>query len=193
MVRGEKREANGRVSRKPIDKQVRDAAEIVAEEWEAMATAIMARWRVHGVPMSQVRDQMAGSYIGRLCLSGELSRVQYDAGMAYLAERHDYHVAIAAPKQMGAVDLNAVHGRNNGENVARSVAAVERYEGTDTTPGIIGAIRQAQEELGNTANLWAAIDLCLIRDVELPHMVGDLRLVLNALARHFGLENRRAA
>jgi len=181
------REAGGRLSRKPIEKQARDASKIIAEEWETMNTALMARLRVHKVPMDKLRDQMAGSYIGRLCLSGEITHQQFDAAQAYLADRRDYHMAIDAPKQMGAVDLNAVHGRNHGENVKRSQQSVAKFEAADA------AIREAQTVLGNMGNLYAAVSLCIINDGELRHMVGDVRLVLNALARHYGLDNRRAA
>lgn len=152
-----------------------------------MNTALMARWRVHHVPMDKLRDQMAGSYIGRLCLTGELTHQQYDAAQAYLADRRDYHMAIDAPKQMGAVDLNAVHGRNHHENVNRSQQAVTKFEAAQA------AVRQAQTILGMRGNLYAAIELCVIKDIDLSHMVGDVRLVLNALARHYGLGSRRAA
>ncbi len=189
------RETGGRLSRKPIEKQARDASKIAAEEWDAMNTALMARLRVHGVPMDKLRDQMAGSYIGRLCLCGEITHQQFDAAQAYLADRRDYHMAIDAPKQMGAVDLNAVHGRNHHENVKRSQQSVAKFMGKDNDgkTGVRGAILDAQTHLGNTSNLWAALDLCVHNDLELRHMVGDLRLLLNALARHYGLDSRRAA
>jgi hypothetical protein len=137
--------------------------------------------------MDKLRDQMAGSYIGRLCLCGEITHQQFDAAQAYLADRRDYHMAIDAPKQMGAVDLNAVHGRNHGENVKRSQQSVAKFKAAEA------AIRNAQTNLGNMGNLYAAVSLCIINDGELRHMVGDVRLVLNALARHYGLDSRRAA
>jgi len=182
-----KREAGGRLSRKPIEKQARDIAKVAADEWDAMNTALMARWRVHHVPMEKLRDQMAGSYIGRLCLTGELTQQQYDAAQAYLADRRDYHMAIDAPKQMGAVDLNAVHGRTHHENVGRSQQAVARFMAAEA------AIQTAQNIIGLHGNLYAAISLCVVGEVDLHHMVGDVRLALNALARHYGLGNRRAA
>jgi len=181
------REAGGRLSRKPVEKQARDIAKVGVDEWEAMNTALMARWRVHKVPMDKLRDQMAGSYIGRLCLSGELTQQQYDAAQAYLADRRDYHMAIDAPKQMGAVDLNAVHGRTHHENVGRSQQAVARFMAAES------AIQTAQNIIGLHGNLYAAISLCVVGEVDLHHMVGDVRLALNALARHYGLGNRRAA
>lgn len=182
-----KREPGGRLSRQPVEKQARDIAKIAADEWEAMNTALMARWRVHHVPLDKLRDQMAGSYVGRLCLTGELTHQQFDASQAYLADRRDYHMAIDAPKPMGAVDLNAVHGRNHHENVKRSQQSVAKFEAAQA------AVRHAQTVLGNLGNLYAAIDLCVVKEIELHHMIGDLRLVLNALARHYGLDSRRAA
>ena len=178
-----------------MEKQARDIAKVGVDEWEAMNTALMARWRVHKVPMDKLRDQMAGSYIGRLCLSGELTQQQYDAAQAYLSDRRDYHMAIDAPKQMGAVDLNAVHGRNHHENIKRSEQAIVRFLGEkrDGSGGATGAIRGAQTILGNRGNLYAAVDLCVAKDIDLHHMVGDVRLALNALVRHYGLGNRRAA
>jgi len=169
-----------------------------------MNTALMARWRVHHVPMEKLRDQMAGSYIGRLCLShlsagGDelvgITLTQYDAAQAYMADLRAYHVAIDAPKQMGAIDLNAVHGRSHHENVKRSEQAIVRFLGAnkDGSGGATGAIRDAQMVVGNRGNLYAAMELCVIKDVDLHHMVGDVRLALNALARHYGLGNRRAA
>lgn len=181
------REAGGRLSRKPIEKQARDIAKIGVDEWEAMNTALMARWRVHKVPMEKLRDQMAGSYIGRLCLSGELTQQQYDAAQAYLSDRRDYHMAIDAPKQMGAVDLNAVHGRTHHENIGRSQQAIARFTAAEA------AVQHAQNIIGLHGNLYAAISLCVVAEVDLHHMVGDVRLALNALARHYGLGNRRAA
>ena len=187
---GIERTASGRVSRSKATQaqaRERELANASVDEWEAMETALKARWRVHNVPLAQVRDQMAGSYIGRLCLAGDLTQIQYDAAQSYLGDRLAYHMAIDAPKQMPAVDLNAVHGRNHAENVERSKRAIDRYKGLEA------AIRDAQQVLGNQGNLWAAIDLCVVKEIELHHMLGDTRLVLNALARHYGLDSRRAA
>ena len=55
------------------------------------------------------------------------------------------------------------------------------------------AIQTAQNIIGLHGNLYAAISLCVVGEVDLHHMVGDVRLALNALARHYGLGNRRAA
>lgn len=132
---------------------------------------------------------MAGSFAGRLCLSGELTRVQYDASQTYLADLADYHRAIHVPKQAGAVDLNATHGSSGDyEATSRVVAAIERMVGKDGKHGARGAIQDAQNDLRGRATLFAALDLCLVEDKALTHLVGDFRLALNALVKFYGME-----
>jgi hypothetical protein len=51
-------------------------------------------------------------------------------------------------------------------------------------------VQDAQNET-RADNLWAALDLCVIRDETLHHMIGSVRVLGNACARHFGLVDRR--
>lgn len=174
------REPNGRLSRKPVDRQVRDKAEVAANEWDTMGTALMARWRVHGVDPVNLKDQMAGSAIGRYCLQGIVTRQQYDAAMAYLEEREEYLHCIQAPRQPGAVDLNATRGQSvASENVDRYHKARASMAVTDR------AIMDKQTEIGNIGNLFGALHAVLVQDVELEHLLGDLRTALNALIRRY--------
>lgn len=174
------REPNGRLSRKPADRKVRDAAEVAANEWDTMGVGLMARWRVHHVDPRSLKDQMAGSAVGRFCLKGQISRQQYDAAMSYLEEREDYMRCIQTPRQPGAVDLNATKGQSvRGENVARYQQIVAARKVSQD------AIQAKQFEVGNMGNLFGAIDAVLIRDVELDHLVGDLRSALNALVKRY--------
>lgn len=182
-----KRELNGRLSRDPQERKAREVAAIDAESWDAMHVAVMARVRVHGVPLDRAKGQNAGSFVGRLRDEKQLSDAQLDAAQTYLAERLAYRRAISAPPEMDAVDLNRVKGRASTENETRTRAAVARYEAT------LKAVQQAQNALHNKANLLAALDLLLVRDMPLRHLVGDLRLALNAVARHHGLLGARAA
>lgn len=39
------------------------------------------------------------------------------------------------------------------------------------------------------ANMWAALDYLVSRDHELPHMIGDLSLALNAIEHYLGRSN----
>ena len=123
---------------------------------------------------------MAGSAIGRYCLQGLVTRPQYDAAMAYLEERENYLQAIQAPRQPGAVDLNATRGQSvAAENVARTQKAKASMKATDA------AIMEKQIEVGNMGNLFGALNAVLVMDVELDHLLGDLRTALNALVKRY--------
>jgi hypothetical protein len=182
------REPSGRLSRQPAERKVRDAAAIEASEWDTMGQALMARNRVHGVEPANLRDQMAGSAVGRMCLRGQITQTQYDAAQAYMSEREEYHQYIQVPRQPGAVDLNATNGTStSAENVARVLKVTAAAKATDA------AIMEAQIEIGNMGNLFGALNTVLVMDVELDHLVGDLRTALNALARRYGLTGRAKA
>jgi hypothetical protein len=124
-----KREPNGRLSRQPAIAGARHVDALDMEERAMIEVGIEARQRVFGVPARMSRDQLAGSVVGRLCLSGELSRVQYDAAQAWLECREAYLRAVspAIGKLPGAIDPNATHGQSNYENVGASRLAVQRY------------------------------------------------------------------
>ena len=183
------REPNGRLSRKSEDRKVRDKAEVAATDWDTMGTALMARWRVHKVDPASLRDQMAGCAVGRFCLQGHITRGQYDAAMSYLEEREDWLRCIQAPRQPGAVDLNATKGQSvNAENVTRYRTIMAAREVTEK------AIMAKQIEIGNMGNLNGALYAVLVQDVQLEHLLGDLRTALNALVRRYGLTgNSKAA
>lgn len=179
-----KREPNGQLSRKPADRKVRDQAQVAAAEWDTMGTALLARWRVHKVEPANLKDQMAGSAVGRYCLQGHITRPQYAAAIDYLEEREHYLrcISVATARQPGAVDLNATRGQSVGqENVARTQTIVAARNASEK------AIRDAQYEVGNRGNLFGAIEAVLIRDVMLDHLLGDLRIALNALVRRYRL------
>lgn len=162
------REPNGRISRSGID---HGPADVVALE---------ARRRIWGLTEKEAKDQKAGTVIGRLNLLGRedgLSNSQYDAAIQYIELRAAYLRAISAPGRM--TDGDAGSGSSHTDEYEQWVRdTVEAYEKCRK------AIQEAQNE-NRHANLWAALDLCVIHDQDLPHMVGDLRLLCNALARFF--------
>lgn len=179
-----KREPNGRLSRTVTAR----ADAMNQEQRDTMSVAIEARQRVWGLSRDASRDQMAGSAIGRYCLAEKIKLEQYDAAMAYLAEREEYHRYIVPPRPPGAVDPNATHGRAlTEENEARVRHVMASWATTNA------AIRDAQLAIRNDGNLRGAIDAVLIRDVQLDHLLGDIRIALNALARRYGLVARMAA
>ncbi|WP_113180841.1 hypothetical protein [Agrobacterium cavarae] len=165
------REPSGRVSRSGIS---HPPADIVA---------LNARARRMGLTVEQARDQKAGTFIGALNIIGKvggLSDDQYEGATRFLELRSSYLVAIKAP--------SADRDSNNFGMPSETIS--EGYEDwcksvTEKYADCKKAIQTAQNELRQ--NLWAALDFCVIKGERHPHMIGDLRVVCNVLARFFGV------
>lgn len=191
-----KREPNGRLSRRKKDVASRFLDTLSLDERDAIGVGVAARIRLHGVKPEHSRDQMAGSYLGRLRMEQQITASQYEAGIAYLSDMEAYRIAIRAPRQPGAVDLNATHGNSvSVESVDFVQRAITKMDGPIDANGrrhggIRGAIQEKQNDVRGIANLWAALSLIVLEDRPLPNLVGDLRYALNALAKHYGLEGR---
>jgi hypothetical protein len=171
------REPNGRVSRK--------------HQEPPSKLALEARARMMGVSMEAAEDPQTAEWIGKLhrryqdwrrgAASSEcqpsmsISSTQYDAIKSYRLLRNDYLKAIQAP---GAVYDGG--GRGLGDEDAANTWA--RYM-TSKYDAARKAIQEAQN--GSCFNLWAALDHCVIQEQQMPHMIGDLRVLANALATHF--------
>jgi hypothetical protein len=204
-----KREPNGQLSRKPKDVVERVLAAVDRDERDALSVGLAARVRVHGItaemldgipcakdelpltPAQFARDQMAGSFVGRLCMQRVISRIQYEAAITYAVEREAYLRAVA-PAQGSvarAVNLNATHGSSNYENETKTRQDVARYRAA------YAAIIEAWRELRGQGKLLAAIQRLVIEDEPFEALVPDLRTALNALAKHYGLSGntRKAA
>lgn len=184
-----KREANGRLSRRPVDLMKRVDDKLDADVRETLRPGIEARVRLHGIAPEVSRDQRAGSFIGRLCMGGEVNMRQYEAAQLYLEDHRNNLMAIRAPRDPSGVDLNRVQGGSgDAENVEFYRRATTRWRSAQS------AVQDRQNELRGGGALYAALDYCLVRDVEAHHMVGWLREALNALARHYGVgEGTKAA
>jgi hypothetical protein len=186
-----KREPNGQLSRKPEHAMERALAGVERDERDALTTGLEARVRVLGVRPEDSRDQMAGSFVGRLCMQRVISRIQYEAAITYAVEREAYLRAVA-PAQGSvarAVNLNATHGSSNYENETKTRQDVARYRAA------YAAIIEAWRELRGQGKLLAAIQRLVIEDEPFEALVPDLRTALNALAKHYGLSGntRKAA
>ncbi|GEM_PF-2000829 len=181
------REANGRLSRKKPDIMKRLVGEHDKEEREAMRTGIEARHKHYGYDAKTAKDQRAGSFIGRLAMSGEITAQQHEAALRYLEVYTEMQIAVGGPKPSGAVNLNATKGLPGPENVERSTKALAGWRAAEK------AVQERQNELRGQGAIYAALDYCVIRDQEQIHMLGWLREGLNALARHFRIGDKRKA
>lgn len=167
-IQGVAREANGRVSRSQ-------------GEMRSYRAAIMARVSKFGVTEKQATDARSGSVVGRMALQGVLSPDQYNAAMKYIQTRHAYLRAISAKTDFKE-PLPEVEGEGDYEEFCRR-ARIRYGQMQD-------AITDLCVELRSPAPA-AALEVFIGRDVYLPELEGDLKLVLNRLARlFFGTANR---
>lgn len=175
MINGA-REPSGRLSRSGIDHGPADVIALDARRRHLGKTEDRP-----GLVGDQVKDQKAGSFIGYLNLLGSidgLSDDQYEAATQFLGLRTAYLRAIKAPG-----------GVRDGEPVAQSGEVTEAYEDwvADTKESYAScrrAVQEAQNE-NRRSNLWAALDLCIIQDQRIYPLIGDLRVLCNALCRFF--------
>ena len=172
-IQGIVREPNGRRSRA---KRPREAIDKLAIRMRAKHT---------GLSEKQARDPRAESYIGRLFMlgseSGGISEEQYNAAIRYLEINNDYKKALQSPAAYYD-DLSTVADPERYEEFCKR--AKRQYKEARA------AIQEAQFD-NRFDNLYAALQYIVLEDLELPHLVGTTRLVLNVLSRHFFLANKR--
>ena len=180
------REPNGRRDRKLLEME--KLLDLEAEQREAVSVALEARIRVFGVDTRTARDQMMGSFIGRLCIMGQkggagISQAQYNAAQSYLRDRNAWQRAIGAkpdyeearPESQGLGDYEDFCRR------AKARWADIRSEITDLMVEV------------NDPAIADSLDKLVVRDLEYWPYVGALRLVLNRLDKFYSAEGRRAA
>lgn len=185
---GVKREPNGKISRRKADVTERFARELDQAERDMLRPGLEARVKIHGVKPEDSRSQMAGSFVGRLCISGELSQAQYEAAMTFLEDQRNNAIAIQAPRDMAGIDLNRVQGGSV------SLESVDFYKRATTRwRNAVAAIQDRQNELRGQGAIYAALETCVLRDAQAVHMVGWLREGLNALVRHYGIGDKARA
>jgi len=151
------------------------------------ADGIATRMRVFGLSEKDARDQKAATYVGRLCLAGRrnstdgITDSQYEAAQAWREAYEGFQRAVKSPDAL----RTGVGGGDQGESedyARRCRSAISRFENMQAA---VRAEQSFHENRG--ANMWAAIDYLVVRDQPFPHMIGDLRLALNAVGHHLGL------
>lgn len=179
-----KREPNGKLSRRKDERQARRSI----DEQANMAVGKEARVRVHGVPAEHAGTDLAGTVCGRLVLQGSISPDHHEAAKAFAATYARYQRAIGSPRQPKAVEIGAATGGGSETDMTPEQCDKARRQWEDA----VRALQEANAQ-HRSATIFAACDYLVLRDEYHPHLFGDLRLGLNALARHYGLEARTAA
>lgn len=163
------REPNGRRSRA---KRMREPADELTITMRAKHT---------GLTLAEAKDPRAESYIGRLYMlgveKGGISEDQYNAAIRFLEIDNNYKKVLLSP--------SAHYDQRNMANDPEAyrqfcIEAKKRYKAARE------AIQEAQFD-NNDENLLNALQYVVVENLELPHLVGATRMVLNALSRHFFL------
>lgn len=166
---------NGRISQRKGDVSQRREETTM----EVTAVAREARMRIFGVASEDTMNPDTATVPGRLKRAKVINAGQLKAAYRYEACVAAYRSAIAAPRS----------GQGNGGHPPAFLATEqERYERAKARyEGASRAVLDENAILKNRGcNLPAALDTIVMRDVDVPHMHGDLRLALNALAHYFG-------
>lgn len=143
--------------------------------------AIENRMKRYGLTREQATDPKAETHIGRLSLKGKydgLSEDQYDAAQKFLALRNDYRRSLLSP---GAY-YEAKGVKMPDDDLTDYITWVKRIN--KHYKEAMHAIEEAQFD-NSQENLFAALQYVIIGDMDLPHLLGPTRMVLNALCRHF--------
>lgn len=134
-----------------------------------------------GLDVIRARDQKAATYIGYLNLIGKndgISDDQYEAALKYLDLRRSYHLAIKAPNSERSDEGAGSPSQDISDTyIDWCKSTISRHDECKK------AIQRAQNYC--RSNLWAALDLCVIQGHRLDHMIGDIRLLCNALIMFF--------
>lgn len=143
---------------------------------EARRTATEARQRIYLLSERLSATQEAGSAVGRLRLTGELSEEQYFAANTFEQIAHDYSRAILIRPVPSAGDFNRTqgfdgHDGSDARYVERCQVAIQSYRESRR------ALFEASDAAYHAVWAWVCYDQAIQR------LVGDLRLGLNALAR----------
>lgn len=132
------------------------------------------RVALYGGTIEEAADQIRGSVIGRLRISKEISETQHDALQRYFEMNERYFASIQAPDSLrskGGGSAMSIPDDSADERLAERWGKAREY--------VVNANQ------GHNGNLLAALQFIVVNDQFYEHMIGDVRLAANALARYY--------
>jgi hypothetical protein len=148
-----------------------------------------ARMRHFGIAAKHASTAEASTVMGRLSLLGQegggISVDQYEALKRYATTREHYMISIMAPDSLRSKGNSGPSSFDELRDTETKARLKRQYDSARS------AIQSAQNEHRNS-NLWAAVQQIVINDMDFAYMIGDLRLVGNALLRHYQGLDRKA-
>lgn len=133
------------------------------------------------------KNQLTGSSFGRLCWRGDISRQQYDSGVAWAYTVHRFNQVVGfgagLPKTSGVYTEMVAYG-----------LSTDPEPDLKTIEELKSEVNNIRREIKDHCSAYAAAALAVLRDVILadrherslsPKELGNLRCGLNALVRHY--------
>lgn len=167
------RTANGRLSRAK-------GARYTAPEPPASQAVIEMRMRLYGLTENQAKDQKAATAVGRLVLTRKLLPEHFLAASRYLDARRNYLTAVACRS-----DVESGGAGGGGDDVTDGF--VEWCERAKTSWGAIMETIEAAQICTRRRNLYAALDVVVVRDEVRQDMTADVSIALSAVALRLGI------
>lgn len=137
------------------------------------------RVRLFNVAPEDAAQPEAGSVIGRMKLSGEISHEQYEAFIRYNMTVERYRSAMMSPDSLKTRRGGVMNIPDDSSDIAAVAAWISLEKAISA------------EQRFHRGNLMAPLNFIVSRNEEHPHMVGDLRVVGNVLSRFYGIAFQR--
>jgi len=171
--RGRKRKAGarfpgGKMRPRPTGERVEDI----------VAVARDARRRVFGLSTTDALRPEAGEVAGRLCLSGEITRAQYEAALAYEAMRRNYNRALGARRVVSSSQILDPLGGAAPAMRDEAVDEARVRKAIDVHDRVRAALNACSEPLAQMV-----LDAVVLEGRTMWSHIGTLRVGLNAVGR----------
>lgn len=180
-----KRAPSGRLLQGKTAVSDRRQAGFDKEQQKTMKTALTARQNIHGLSETESIDPRAGSLIGRMRQTNEISESQYQAAIRWIKDLEAYHKALESPRDAMAVNLEAIGGRpvtSDQEHEQWALKAKQRHEDA------LDAICAHKIKHHSRYNPPLVIDMFLVKEKRLISGERSLKLILNCLSDHYGFD-----
>lgn len=169
------------------------SGQISREKEPANKLALEVRARMTQLCIDRAKDQQAGTWLGRLHMA-------YQDWLKAKGKNPDAkrpEASISTAQYYGLLNIQAMH--NDWLKATGNPGAFYEARGSVSTP-VLDADRarwerkakarwqalrdQIQaEQNGSPGNLWAALDLCVLQEQAMPHMIGEIRVLGNIINR----------
>lgn len=102
---------SGRPKKEGVERYKSGGIKRQETEKETLSVAVSARQKIHNINPKSIRDQKAGSTLGRMRLDGKIEENEYQAGALYAEQMEAYYRAVGIPSpNPRAQDILSVRG-----------------------------------------------------------------------------------